>query len=80
MDTLLNPPTTPAYVEFPVQRGSKGAVVKNIQLAINRYHAPSPLLVIDGDWGQKTDFEVKKLIKSGVIYENDYTQLITGKL
>jgi peptidoglycan hydrolase-like protein with peptidoglycan-binding domain len=48
-----NVPVTPTETGYPIQQGSKGALVKNLQVLLNSGGA-TPALVVDGIFGKKT--------------------------
>ena len=68
--------TTPTVQkEFPIQKGSKGAKVKELQEALKLL---DPSIVPDGDWGGLTDAAVRKHLGKGVVVgQEDINTLLT---
>ena len=72
-DTNTTTPTV--QKEFPLQRGSKGAKVKELQEALKLL---DPSIVPDGDWGGLTDAAVRKHLGKGVVVgQEDINKLLT---
>lgn len=72
-DTGTTAPTV--QKEFPMQRGSKGAKVTELQEALKLL---DPLIVPDGDWGGKTDAAVRKHLGKGmVVGQEDINKLLS---
>ena len=59
---------------FPLQYGSKGEEVKNLQMYLN---SKGEKLLIDGIWGPLTETSVAKVLKLKTINEVDYKALVS---
>lgn len=63
--------------EFPLKKGSKGPLVRELQTAINVL-LPLPLvrLTVDGDFGTKTETALNTVHGYPIITKNDFDKLI----
>ena len=81
-------PTTPASV-FPLKRGSKGAEVKALQRKMNEFigvyyftfekgkKPPYTNLSVDGDFGPKTEANVKFVFGTSTVTQAQYNKFLS---
>jgi peptidoglycan hydrolase-like protein with peptidoglycan-binding domain len=70
-----NPTPTPTQSDYPIQQGSKGDLVKNLQVLLNAAGA-SPALVVDGVFGKKTEAALLQIgNRTKVTDESDFNSL-----
>lgn len=83
--TVKTNPVTPSSV-FPLKRGSKGAEVKALQRKINEWTSfnyfrlqakpPHQSLSADGDFGPKTEANVKFVFGTNTVTQSQYNKFI----
>lgn len=87
--TPENPTTPPAPVTvFPLRKGSKGEEVKKLQRKMNEYSdyyyftmtvkPPYQKLIVDGDFGPKTDANARVILGATSITKQQYDKFINA--
>ena len=66
-------------VDFPLRRGSKGALVQALQTALMQYNTALPIGWNDGKFGVKTEGELFKVTKKKMVEtQNDLDSILKG--
>lgn len=74
--TTTTPTPTPSKDAFPLQRGSKGKVVKDLQTLLLKIDSKSlPKYGADGDFGSETEKAVEKLLGKKFVEKYDIDKL-----
>jgi hypothetical protein len=74
--TTTTPTPTPSKDAFPLQRGSKGKVVKELQTLLLKIDSKSlPKYGADGDFGSETEKAVEKLLGKKFVEKYDIDKL-----
>jgi hypothetical protein len=68
------PSLPPPRTGFPLQKGSRGQLVKDLQAMLNSRHRSG--LVVDGDWGSRTEAALVKAGLPTVIDAATYSRLV----